>query len=197
MFTCSMSTLSQSARYTDPMLGQCWAIVCDAGPALNQHCVSVSCRLLWWPSYVHSVVTVWRDTWWAPRVKRLRYDKQWYSKCYNGLPANTRHSLNAVSMLGQCRRRWPNIETALNEHLVFTVLMLVHWWTSVADDGPTMCWHWAYYLCVPNHANHCLSLCVLLTKSEAKMFWFIKSLGTRSNWHRMTPLKQPFRMKTS
>ena len=28
----------QSARYTDPMLAQCWAIVSDTGPALNQLC---------------------------------------------------------------------------------------------------------------------------------------------------------------
>ena len=34
-------------------------------------------------------------------------------------PANTGHSPNAVSMLGQRRRRWANIETALGECPVF------------------------------------------------------------------------------
>ena len=34
-------------------------------------------------------------------------------------PANTRHSPNAISMLGQRRGRWANIETALGECLVF------------------------------------------------------------------------------
>ena len=38
---------------------------------------------------------------------------QWY---YKGLyPANTGHSPNVVSMLGQRRRRWANIETALGD----------------------------------------------------------------------------------
>ena len=36
-------------------------------------------------------------------------------------PANTGHSLNAVSMLAQRRRRWANIETAFSECLVFAV----------------------------------------------------------------------------
>ena len=33
--------------------------------------------------------------------------------------ANTRHSPNVVLMLGQRRRRWPNIETAWGECLMF------------------------------------------------------------------------------
>ena len=32
-------------RYTDPMLVQCWSIVCDAGPTLSQHWIIVSCLL--------------------------------------------------------------------------------------------------------------------------------------------------------
>ena len=39
-------------------------------------------------------------------------------------PSNTRHSRNAVSMLAHCLRRWPNIETALGECLVFDGLHL-------------------------------------------------------------------------
>ena len=34
-------------------------------------------------------------------------------------PANMGHTPNVVSMLGQQRRQWPNIETALSECLVF------------------------------------------------------------------------------
>ena len=33
--------------------------------------------------------------------------------------ANKGHSLNAVSMLGHCSRRWPNIERTLGEFPVF------------------------------------------------------------------------------
>ena len=34
--------------------------------------------------------------------------------CWRYIPANTRHSPNAVSMLAHRLRRWPNIETALS-----------------------------------------------------------------------------------
>ena len=37
-------------RDIDPMLIQCWPIVYDAGPALSQHCVNVSCLLGMSPS---------------------------------------------------------------------------------------------------------------------------------------------------
>ena len=37
---------TQQTRYIDPVLGQCWATVCDGGPTLTQHWVDVSC-LLW------------------------------------------------------------------------------------------------------------------------------------------------------
>ena len=37
------------------------------------------------------------------------------------IPANTGHSPNAVSMLGQRQRRWANIETALGVCLVFSI----------------------------------------------------------------------------
>ena len=39
--------------------------------------------------------------------------------CMVHIPANTRHSPDTVLMLGQRRRRWPNIETVLVECLVF------------------------------------------------------------------------------
>ena len=46
------------------------------------------------------------------------------SSCFtNEFPANTGHSPNAASMLGQRRRRWPNIEAALGEWPVFAGLV--------------------------------------------------------------------------
>ena len=39
-----------------------------------------------------------------------------------GFPGNTKHSPNAVLMLAHRLRRWPNIETALGESLVFAGL---------------------------------------------------------------------------
>ena len=36
---------SQQARYVEPMLVYYWAIVCDAGPTLNQHLFNVPCLL--------------------------------------------------------------------------------------------------------------------------------------------------------
>ena len=35
------------------------------------------------------------------------------------IPANTIHPANAGLMLGHCLRRWPNINPALVEHVVF------------------------------------------------------------------------------
>ena len=42
-----------------------------------------------------------------------------FSDIHCFIPANTRHSPNAVSMLAHRLRRWPNIETALGEFIVF------------------------------------------------------------------------------
>ena len=47
-------------------------------------------------------------------------------------PANTRRSPNADSMLVHRLRRWPNIESALGERLVFAGLALYS--TNIADD---------------------------------------------------------------
>ena len=50
---------------------------------------------------------------------------------HQDFPANTGHSLNAVSMLGQRRRRWANIETVLSECPVFSGLQML----EVVDRG--------------------------------------------------------------
>ena len=50
------------------------------------------------------------------------------STCHAWYPANMRHSPNAVSMLDQRQRRWPNIETTLVECLMFSLLgMLINY----------------------------------------------------------------------
>ena len=51
----------------------------------------------------------------------LQY-KVFYIVCYDeeyANPANTRRVVNAATMLGQRRRRWPNIVATLTELLVF------------------------------------------------------------------------------
>ena len=47
------------------------------------------------------------------------YAWQMYRKKAGDFPANKRHRTNAGLMLGQRRRRWPNIKTALVQYLVF------------------------------------------------------------------------------
>ena len=54
-------------------------------------------------------------------------------------PANTGHSHNAVSMLGQRRRRWTNIDTALGECPVFTGTALAQHWNNIGPS-PCVCW---------------------------------------------------------
>ena len=49
-------------------------------------------------------------------------------------------------MTGQRRRRWPSIESALGQLLVFAgtqtiVLMLNQYWANVVDSGPTLIQH--------------------------------------------------------
>ena len=43
------------------------------------------------------------------------------------VPANTGHSPNVVSMLGQRRRRWANIETALVGHFTVRIGIAIIW----------------------------------------------------------------------
>ena len=72
----------------DPALVYCRPNVYDAGPTVNQS--------------------------WAGVARCL--GRSSINDTISRIPSpNTRHSTNAVSMLGQRRRRWPNIETALGE----------------------------------------------------------------------------------
>ena len=81
-------------------LEKCWPDVADDGPALRQHWDNVSC-------YLGSGIS--GDL----GGKRHRHVVR----------ANTGRSPNVVSMFGQRRRLWVNIETALNEcHMFADVL---------------------------------------------------------------------------
>ena len=66
--------------------------------------------------------------------------------------SNTRSSSNAGLVLGQRRRRWPNIEPALDERLVFAgerpvyVYINIYLFTTVHTVGPWPEWHWPGFL---------------------------------------------------
>ena len=79
---------------------RCCNNVGPAGPTLIQRWI-IAC--VWnMQTLLHTALTLTCITW------------------YGGTPANTRHSHNAVSMLGHRLRRWTNIETALIVCLVFS-----------------------------------------------------------------------------
>ena len=59
------------------------------------------------------------------------------------IPSNTRHSPNAVSMLVHRLRRWPTIETALSECLVFVGIQPI----SHSDCYYIYCDVWRYVMC--------------------------------------------------
>ena len=57
-------------------------------------------------------------------------------KHWGSLPENTRYSPNVGSMLAQRRRRWTNIETTLDQCLVFTGLLPSYITVIVGPGGP-------------------------------------------------------------
>ena len=56
---------------------------------------------------------------------------QWTS----AVTANTRHSSIVASMLGQRRRRWPNIESTMDQCRSFAGI----WMLAFANTGPMLC----------------------------------------------------------
>ena len=58
-----------------------------------------------------------------PSIEKALVDLSFFSNI-RVFPAYRRHSPNAVSMLGQRRRRWTNIETALGQCLAFAGLVV-------------------------------------------------------------------------
>ena len=69
-----------------PMLDSCWSSVEDCVSARNQH---------------------WVNALWIVNPELV--SALWVVNVPKAFPANTRHSTNAVSILGQRRRRWANI----------------------------------------------------------------------------------------
>ena len=63
-------TYTKSSQYTDPILVQCWATVCDAGPTLNQHWVSVLVYCVCWRIIACIEVYVWHS---PPALKCCSY----------------------------------------------------------------------------------------------------------------------------
>ena len=60
--------LNQQARDVETMLVECWPIVCDAGPSLNQHCFNASCLLGTLKQARHIVM---QDGYWLLNYMRL------------------------------------------------------------------------------------------------------------------------------
>ena len=58
-WTPSRHSSSPATRYVYPMPDHCWLSVCDAGPALSQHWVNVSCTLGY--SYPLLKNSIWND----------------------------------------------------------------------------------------------------------------------------------------
>ena len=79
----SPPTSSQQTRYVDPMLFYCWSSVADAGPALKQHWINISC--LWavmhtmrWNKYRQTLQTV---AWNQATYRQTKSSQSWYSAC--------------------------------------------------------------------------------------------------------------------
>ena len=84
--------LRKDDRPTSIRFIQCYLrVICDAGSTFNLHWLNASCSL--------TKATVKTKTFFTAK-------------------ANTTHSFNVGLMLGQGRRRWPNIEPALVECIV-------------------------------------------------------------------------------
>ena len=93
------------------ILIQCWTTVCDIGPTLNQHWDN----MVW---YSHR----WSGKWLRRKtcIRAWSYTDSGALYCFAvGFPLNTQRQPNAVSMLGQRLRRWPNIDPASSRSLVF------------------------------------------------------------------------------
>ena len=81
--------------------------------SLNAHLVSFSFTEM---GIDHAIPTPRRMKMFIPVPKCSTWKGQPSWWCF---PADTPHSLTVVPMLVQCLRRWPNIETALSECLLF------------------------------------------------------------------------------
>ena len=122
----------QQMRGIEPMLGQCWAAVVDGGPTLTQYWVNVSCLLVGQHRGNDGTASATAAQLWsefvcmANPVHIVSHINRAFNHTYSNKgclvhlqQANTRLSSNNVSMLGQRRRRWTNIERVLGLCLSF------------------------------------------------------------------------------
>ena len=110
------------------MLFKCWSTVCDVGQTLKWHWHNTSCLLRDWHnplgSDVLSVMYCQRKcgqnetTAWAALIPCCIVKPK--AGIAGKHPANTIHWPDAGSMLGQRRRRWPNIKPASGRCIVLT-----------------------------------------------------------------------------
>ena len=113
------------------------------------------------------------------RVKRLLPTQNYI----HPPPANTTRWTNADLMLGQRRRRWTNIKTALVQRLVFAGptqrKTFTKCWSSVGYGGPTISRHWVIVCCVHSelviiitmwrlqkYPKHCLNIMAYATNGN-------------------------------
>ena len=107
-----------STIYIDPILGQCCATVCDAGPTLTQNWVSVSCLLASGVSHAGESPTKSGSflipctpdcplNWRSRKLNRTaRTTPAW------PLPSKHRRASDVVSMFGRCHTNvWPSSAT--------------------------------------------------------------------------------------
>ena len=129
---------TQQSRDVNPMTVQCWPTVCDAGPALKQLWVNVSCLLGrlqprdWHPVWGGDASVVFSSNIylkiWLMVVAEVMGDwTKWTTPWSLSIPVYTRHWADVVLMLGQRRRRWTNIKTTPVQCLVFAGIGLVHY----------------------------------------------------------------------
>ena len=127
--TSAMRIASQSARCTDPMLDQCWAIVCDAGPALNQHWISVPCLLC------RGALSMFSHTTWTPltHLGSRRHGFLCWASYADSDPALKQHRVNAScyskhNILKKCWASVGDSGSTLNQHCFNTSCLLVSHW---------------------------------------------------------------------
>ena len=110
------SVFSQQTRDIDDVLVQCWHIVCDDGPTLNQHMINAPCLLgehsgAGWYSHKfrhtrlsHAALLVW------DLIPKIGVHFQQSKRLWT----------NVGLMLVNRPRRWPNIGKTLDQRIVFS-----------------------------------------------------------------------------
>ena len=125
--------LKLSATKIGEMLASFWAIVWYAGLVIRNTCKRRAESVdMYWVSYSRSIsqfpprVMTRANLWWHCRYVISRAEMTGRDVTpVNSAPANWSHSPKAGFMLFQRLRRWPNINPALGERLVFAGLVWI------------------------------------------------------------------------